>query len=246
MMVNPERPQLGLWISLTDPFALELAKVCGFDYVRLDNEYIPYSYAELAQMIRTANLLKLPIHVRISRMEDIDSLVAFGADGIIVPNCNSADRAREAITRVKYHPLGERGINFGSRAVVTSGLSGLEYVVQGNKRVSLTIQIEHVDARSELDDILSLEGIDMVSSGRGDISQSLGIPGQVTHPSVLKFEDEIIDKALAHGKKPVVMVASPEELSTMAARGVDMFTVGLDGALLRQGMSGCIGRFRVD
>jgi 4-hydroxy-2-oxoheptanedioate aldolase len=134
-------------------------------------------------------------------------------------------------------------MNPGCRAAHLAGNPGRGYPQKGNDYVSLTIQIEDIKVADYIDDILSLEGIDMVSSGRNDISQSLGIPGESTHPKVLEMEDLIIRKALQYGKTPVILVSSKEEMRTFVNKGVKVFTVANDEALLRGAMKNHLALF---
>ena len=239
------KPVLGTWISIADASVIEMAKWAGFDYIRIDNEYIPFSPAKIAELIRTANLLEMPVHVRISRMEDIVSLISYGADGIIVPDCNTVSRVKEAIDRVKFYPIGNRGVNPGCRAAYLAGCPGKEYLRKANDLVSLTIQIEDVKAADIIDEIASLEGIDMISSGRNDISQSFGCPGETTHPRTLEFERLIIEKTLEYHKIPVILVNTYEEMAAMMEKGVTVFTIGNDEAILRAGMKNHLKRFQL-
>jgi 4-hydroxy-2-oxoheptanedioate aldolase len=236
-------PCLGTWISIADPNVIEIASGAGFDYVRIDNEYVPFDPGKLAELIRTANHLNLMAFVRISRMEDIVSLISFGANGVIVPDCNTVERTKEAIERVKYAPFGSRGMHPGCRAAHLAGIPGPKYLREGNNYVSLTIQIEDIRAADCIDDILSLDGIDMVSSGRNDISQSLGVPGESTHPKVLEMEDLIIRKSLQYGKVPVILVSSKEEMRAFMNKGVKVFTIANDEMLLRNAMKSHLSSF---
>ena len=243
-IVDQKKPLLGLMVSITDAGIIELAKTAGFDFVRVDNEYIPFDYGKICEMIRTANLLDLPILVRISRMEDITSLVSFGVNGIVVPDCDSVERAKKAIELTKFWPVGARGLNPGGRSFRVSGLTPAEYIQNANDSVTLTVQIEDVNVTDYIDDILSLDGIDMVSSGRSDISQSLGIPGQITHPKVLEFEDLVIKKALQHGKIPSILALSKEYLAQLVEKGVEVCSVASDEALLLGAMKDKLADYR--
>ena len=238
------KPVLGTWVSIADASVIEMAKWAGFDYIRIDNEYIPFDPAKLAELIRTANLLEIPVHVRISRMEDIVSLLSCGANGIIVPDCNTIERAKEAIDRVKYYPIGNRGVNTGCRAAYVAGCPGPEYCKKGNDLVSLTIQVEDVKVADFIDELVSLEGIDMISSGRNDIAQSIGHPGETNHPKVFEFEDLLVKKTLEHGKLPVVLVYTRKEMDALLAKGVNVFTMANDEAMLRAGMKDRLAMFR--
>jgi 4-hydroxy-2-oxoheptanedioate aldolase len=241
---NPGRPVFGVWATIADAGIVEMAKWAGFDFVRVDNEYIPLDFEKISEMVRTANLLDMPILVRISRMEDITSLVAFGVDGVVVPDCDSVERVKEAIRLVKYHPIGARGVNPGSRAVRMSGLAPADYIRQANGCVSLSIQIENANVAGYIDDILSLEGIDLVSSGRGDISQSLGVPGETKHPRVIEVEDFIIKKTLQHGKTPSILALTKEDLLDLMGKGVNFFTIANDDTLLINAMKRHVDDFR--
>ena len=105
-----------------------------------------------------------------------------------------------------------------------SGYSPGEYLKVANKIVNLTIQIEDIKAADHIDEILSLEGIDMVSSGKADISQSAGIPGQTNDPKVVAMENLIIKKALEHGKQPIILINDKKKMEELLAIGAKIFT----------------------
>lgn len=243
-LAKREKPVFGCWISYTDPLVVEQAKLAGFDYVRIDNEYYPMDPSQVGALIRTANLLDMPVFVRVSRLEDITTFIAYGVDGIIVPDCDSVERAQAAIEKIKYYPLGARGTHPGSRAVIMSGLETKEYYKVANKRVSLTVQIEDINMLDHLDEIMSLEGIDMISSGRNDIAQSMGMIGENKHPKVMEFEAKLIEKAKEHGKLPVMLVNNKEELKNAQANGVNVFTICTDTILLDQGLRNSLAKFQ--
>jgi 4-hydroxy-2-oxoheptanedioate aldolase len=226
-------PVLGLYMQSADPTVVEFAKAAGFDFIRLDNEHVLYDYAQLKSLIRTAILLDLPCQVRISHLADITKLLDAGAAGIVVPDVNTVDRAREAVAAVKYYPQGSRGIYPLSPPVgrfmrLTGSKDFAEYVKLANEYVSLTLQIEDVRTADCLDEILSLPGVDMVSSGKGDISQSLGMPGQTTAPEVLEFEQLLVRKALEYRKRPVLLANTKKNIEDLMRLGVRIFTCGPD------------------
>jgi 2-keto-3-deoxy-L-rhamnonate aldolase RhmA len=182
-------------------------------------------------MIQVANNTGIPVIVRIPRLDDIPILVDFGADGIMVPVV-TLERAKEAIERSKYKPIGNRSL-FGSfRAHRISGLSLKDYYQKANDHISLIVQIENLQGMSDIDEILNLEGVDIVTSGRNDISQSLGFPYDASHPKVLEFEDIVIKKSLHYGKIPAMDVQTKNDLIAMKAKGVHMVFSGRDEKFL--------------
>ena len=108
-----------------------------------------------------------------------------GAWGVQVPHVNTAEEARAAVDAVKYHPLGHRGMFSGSRPA-DYGLSGstAEYVEDANRNTLVCLMLEEVEAIENLESMVEVEGVDVYFIGSGDLSQSMGYPGQQTHPEV--------------------------------------------------------------
>ena len=231
LKADPDRPILGLYVMAKDPTLIEYAAMAGFDFIRIDYEHILFSASELREIIRTANLKGLMVQIRVPNMGEITKLLDAGVDSIVVPDVDTVEKAKEAIDAVKYYPLGHRGMYPMARCVW--GKSWQDYLKDGNNAVSLGIQIENIKARSILDEIISLEGIDMVSSGKQDISESAGIPGKVSDPLVLDMEEAIVKTALKYGKQPVCMATSKERVDELMAMGQKIFTVDMDYEIIR-------------
>jgi len=231
---------LGTWLSLTDPSMVEFVKWSGFDFVCIDNEYFPFDMNMMAQMIRTANNLDIPSLVRISRMDDISMLISTGAYGIMIPDCNY-ERAKEAVDRIKYSPIGKRSMFGGTRAMRIAGMNFKEYHKKANDQVSLVVQIEGKEGMEDLDKILALEGVDFMCTGRNDISQSLGVPGEPFHPKVDEFEDAIIKRSQAAGKPIILGAFTVEEArGYIKKHGINMQIVSRDISFIMDGMTGFV------
>jgi 4-hydroxy-2-oxoheptanedioate aldolase len=228
---------IGTWVSLSDPSLVEFVKWAGFDFVCLDNEYFPFDPDKMAQMIRTANNMEIPIIIRISRMEDISTLINTGADGIMIPDC-TFERAREAVRRIKYAPIGMRSMFATNRAMRVSGLDFKEYHKQANDHIAVVVQIEGKEGMADLDKILSLEGVDLICTGRYDISQSLGVSCEANHPLVDEFEDIVIKKTFQYGKIPILGASTEKEAQDIFIKQkVPMAIVSRDIAFLMNGMT---------
>ncbi|MDR1317470.1 MAG: hypothetical protein LBK13_11425 [Spirochaetales bacterium] len=234
-----EKPVVGTWVSLTDPGVIEFVKWAGFDFVCLDNEYFPFDPNMMGQMIRTANNLEIPLIIRISRMEDISTLINFGTDGIMIPDC-TFERAKDAVERIKYAPIGMRSMFATSRSMRVSGLGFKEYHKQANDHVTLLVQIEGKRGMEDLDKILSLDGVDMVCTGRYDISQSLGVPCEANHPMVDEFEDIVIKKTIDAGKIPFLGGNEKEAQDILSRQNVRMVIVSRDTAILTSGFASIV------
>ena len=105
------------------------------------------------------------------------------------------------VDAVKYAPLGRRGMTPGrANAYAVSGMSSKEYIEASNRETMVPVQIEDVEGVENLPEILKVEGVDIVVVGPGDLSASLGYPGQRSHPKVLEVIEQIIDQVYAAGK----------------------------------------------
>lgn len=230
------RNTFGLYITIPDPTVIEMAAEAGFDFVRIDLEHFLVDPETVLRMISTANLLSLSVHVRVGSISEITRVLEAGADGVIVPHISTKEAALEAVNAVKFYPLGERGMYNGYRCLRYGGIPLSEYMEKANDSVLLTVQIEDKAGLSHIDEILSIPGIDMVSSGKSDLSQSLGLLGQSNHPAVLEAEELIAERAAVHQVYPSLLVGNESRMKRLIEKGVHSFTIGRDRNLLMQGM----------
>lgn len=235
---------LGIYLSLFDPATVELAAQSGYDFARVDLEHTLMGMGELRELIRTASLAQLPVFVRVPSLESVAAMLDMGADGIMVPGVNSVEMAEKAIALTKYAPLGCRGMAGSQRNTRFGAERMKDYTARANREVLLCVQIESREGIGQIDEILSLEGIDMVSTGRLDLSQSFGLAGQNEHPDILAAEDTIVRKAIQYGKLPVLLVNTLERKNALAEKGVRGFMTGRDSLLLGSAMRSNVNVFR--
>jgi 4-hydroxy-2-oxoheptanedioate aldolase len=132
-----------------------------------------------------------------------------------------------------------------NRAMRVSGLSFKDYHKQANDHIVLVVQIEGREGMADLDRIIALEGVDLVCTGRYDISQSLGIPCEADHPKVDEFEDIVIKKAFQGGKIPILGAANEKEARDIFNKQhVPLIIVSRDIAFLTNGMSALVKSLR--
>lgn len=234
----------GINVALEDPVIIEMAARAGYDFVRIDCEHMLFSDDVLKNMIRTARLLNMPVQVRVADLGKATALLDLGVSGLMLPHVSSAEIAKKAVDTIKYAPLGHRGMTGASRALNFGEHTMSEYSKWANDDVSIIVQIEDQSGLDHIDEILSVPGIDMVATGRNDLSQALGIPGQNTHPEVLKAEDMVIRKAIEHGKIPTLLVKNKARLEELKEKGVYCFTLGRDESLLLENMNRVLNQLK--
>lgn len=222
----------GLTVDLLDPVTIEMAAAAGYDFVRIDREHILFDNAALRNMFDRARLLNIACQIRVNALEDINCYLSLGASAIMVPHVESREQALAAINMVKYAPLGERGMTGRIRSVSFGGMTREEYLRTANDKIDLIVQIESREGIAHIDEILSLEGIDMVATGKADLSQSFGVPGQKAHPNVLAAEEFIVKKALEYGKIPTLVAENKQRAEELEAMGVHCYLTGHDESIL--------------
>ena len=239
-----KKASLGIYIGDTGEAVAEMAAYAGFDYMRIDLEHSLSDASKLKNLIRIADAVDMPTLVRVGSLDDITKILDFGASGILVPDISTAEQAKEAVRRTKFAPLGERGVTNIGRNVKYSKISLADYVKQANEETALCIQIESREGVDHLGDILSVPGIDIVTTGRQDMSQSYGVPGQPAHPDVDKAEEMVIQKAAEKGLQVMISAGSPEKMRELNQKGVYLNTICFDAQFITGQFADLITTYR--
>src|SRR3989338_9028317 len=177
-------PRFGAWISLSHPSIAEAFVRAGVDFLGLDLEHSTTSLEQAQQLIATAQAGGIACLPRLSshNAEQARRLLDAGADGLIVPNVSRPEEVQRLIEWCKYPPVGKRG--FGVARAQGYGMAFDEYVASWNARSTIIIQIESIQAVEAADTLLQSDAVDGVMVGPYDLSGSLGLPGQLSHPKV--------------------------------------------------------------
>tara|TARA_B100000780_G_scaffold259787_1_gene211060 strand:+ start:175 stop:909 length:735 start_codon:yes stop_codon:yes gene_type:complete len=179
-----EKNTIGSWITLNNSSVAEIMASCGFDWLCVDMEHSIIDYSEAQQLIATIQSKGIKAFVRVGENNNriIKRVLDAGADGIIVPMVNNKEEAIKAINSVKYPPIGNRGV--GLARAQDYGFGFDDYKNNIADSIKLIVQIEHVDAVNNLEEILSLDGIDGTFIGPYDLSGSMGKPGKYNDDDV--------------------------------------------------------------
>lgn len=191
---------LGSWITLNHNSIAEIMSVSGFDWLCVDMEHSVTDYSEAQMLIATIQSKGIKAYVRVGENNNriIKRVLDAGADGIIVPMVNSKEDAIDAVKSVKYPPLGTRGV--GLARAQGYGFDFENYKNNKADNIKLIVQIEHIDAVNNLEDILSLDGIDGTFIGPYDLSGSMGKPGNYNDDDVIEIIRKYEDTAKKYNK----------------------------------------------
>jgi len=201
---------LGSWITINHFSIIEIMADAGFNWLCVDMEHSVIDYFEAEQLIATIQSKGLMAYVRVGENNPriIKRLLDAGADGIIVPMVNSKEDALKAIDAVRYPPKGIRGV--GLARAQNYGFGFEEYKEGKANKIKLIVQIEHIDAVNNLEEILELDGIDGTFIGPYDLSGSMGKPGQYNEPDVKDVLERYKTIAKEHDKLMGYHVIQPD------------------------------------
>ena len=220
---------LGSVVVCNAPDLVEILGITGFDFVMIDNEHGPMGHESSQHLIRAAELRGICPIVRVpdTRESTILHTLDVGAYGIQAPQVNDAETARELVQFSKYHPLGKRGVAFPRSA--DYGLTDLNtYFEYENSQVMVIVHCENIRGLENLDAICQVPGIDVIFLGPYDMSQSMGICGQINHPRIEEAAKKVVETSKKYGKVAGIFVSGGAAARERAAQGFQYILAGMD------------------
>jgi 2-keto-3-deoxy-L-rhamnonate aldolase RhmA len=217
----------GGWVSYAHPSITETFARAGFDFVAIDMEHSTISLEQAQRIIAASQSEGVPCLPRpVSHSNDwIKPLLESGADGMLVQMVNTPAEVETLLGHVKYPPTGRR--SYGVNRAHAYGIDFEEYIKNWNDTSSFLIQVESVEAVKNIDALLAYDEIDGVMIGPYDISGSLGVPGETSHPLVLEASRTVIAACEKAGKSCGTQVADASEAGVNA-----LFQLGYTYAIL--------------
>ena len=196
------QPVFGSMITFPSAPVVEMLGFLGYDWVLIDNEHGSITVDLAEDLIRAAEYAGAAPIVRPvgNRPEIIAPFLDRGAWGVQVPHVNTPAEARAAVSAVKYYPEGERGL-FSRGRPAEYGFAGStpDYVAAANRNTLVCLMLEEVEAIENIPELVQVPGVDVYFIGAGDLSQSMGYPGQQTHPEVQALVEKGVRQIVAAG-----------------------------------------------
>jgi 4-hydroxy-2-oxoheptanedioate aldolase len=184
--LNAGETVYGALLTVMNPELVEMLGVAGLDYIVMEGEHGPWDESQILSIVRASELVGVTPTIRLSNLEPdrICRLLDLGVQGIHCSHVASRAEAEELVRVVKLYPLGERGFGRFSRANFYGVLDELDAVRAANEESLVVAQIEDRHGIENIDENLQVPGIDVISVGPSDLSQSYGLPGQYDHPTM--------------------------------------------------------------
>lgn len=214
----------------------QIAKTSGFDTLYVDMEHNTLSIDATCQICIAAQQIGITPLVRVpaNSPEYICRVLDGGAMGVITPHIRSAEEAREMVKLVKFAPLGERSAGGALSQYHYRSFPLAETNAAMNNATMLVVMLETVAALEHVEEIIAVDGVDMLLVGSNDLCNEMGITGQYDHPRLRDAFARAIAAAKAAGKHVGVGgLASRNDLMTQFVKlGARYVSTGTDMAFL--------------
>lgn len=231
-----DRALIGGWVCSGSPVMAEIMAGSGLDVVLIDMEHAPNGLQSvLAQLHALSGYPVTPI-VRVPSADPvtIKQVLDLGVQNLLVPMISTPEQARDVAAATAYPPRGIRGIG---NALARSGRWNRvqNYLDDAADHISVYLQIETMQGVQNAEAIASVEGIDGIFAGPSDLSASMGLLGQQTHPQVVEAVKATFSSAKRAGKTAGVNAFDPAAARDYLEAGASWVLVGADVSLVARG-----------
>ena len=236
--------QLGIWNTVGGNTVPELLGGSGFDWVLVDCEHAAIETVEVLPALQAIG--QNPDTSAIVRVAANDPtlfkrVLDMGAQTVMVPYVQTADEAAAAVHAMRYGPNGIRGMAGMTRATRYGRVK--DYYIKAEEELCLIVQIETLEGLQNLDAIAQTDGVDAVFIGPADLSASMGLRGQVSHPDVDKAIADAITELVNMDVPAGVMALDPAVAQRYLACGASFVAVAVDLVTLADAVADIRNRF---
>lgn len=228
---------IGTWCILPSPQVINVLAKSGLDFVLIDMEHGPSGFETAQSMIEAAESEGCEAIIRVPNNDETNVLRALdiGASGVIVPHIESVVDREQAMSYIKYPPVGIRG--FSPYTKTGSYHSRPDHTKLENDKTLAGIIVEGMSGINDFDKIIDDPNLDLIYLGAYDLSVALGIPGEVNHPKIKEIQKEYTKKAREKNKAVGGLFHSKDDLSYFKEIGVQFLCYKVDTNIIYDGIN---------
>ena len=225
---------IGTWVQMASPSVANVIAHSGLDFVTIDMEHGPASFETCEAMLYAIEAGGSTPMIRLGEGSSPTILRALeiGCRSILVAHVRSGEEAGEIVRAMLYHPLGDRGLAPFTRVHDYTSTDLQQRLDRANDAQLAGVLVEDGEGLRNLDDILAIDRLDLVYLGMFDLSQSLGLAGQVDHPDVIAAVTEAVARIEATGKAAGAVCRDVPHLEWLLGAGFRYISYLCDTALL--------------
>lgn len=236
-LLKEGRPSLSTHIHTTWPSIVEAIGHAGmYDYVEFVAEYAPFDLHELDHLCRAAELHNLGMMIKVDqepRAFLAGRAIGSGFGSVLFADCRNAEEVRQCVRTVRPDtPEDEGTYGVAMRRFAYMGYGGGREYVQALRDVVVAVMIEKRGSVEQLEEILTIPGVDMIQWGPADYTMSIGRAGERGSPEVKAVERRVIEMSLRAGVQPRAEIGSPDQAKYYLDLGVRHFCIGTDISIL--------------
>lgn len=234
------RTAFGTCLHFTDPAVYEMTASLGLDAIWLDLEHHAVSDAQAGELIRAARAGgPTDVVVRPGKGEFARAarLLEVGAHGIMYPRCQSPEEAAELVRWTKFAPVGERGFDGANADSDYMARPMVDYLKLANANTFIIVQVEDEPSVARCEEIIAVDGVDMLMLGPADMTVLSGRPGTFDHPSLAEAFRRVASAAKAAGKHWASTSMSLDHARQLAEMGASLVFHGADIVMVRREMT---------
>jgi 4-hydroxy-2-oxoheptanedioate aldolase len=232
------------WLAIANSFSAETMAHQGWDSLTIDLQHGVIDYQAMVSMLQAISTTPTVPLVRVPWLEPgiLMKTLDAGAYGVICPMVSTREDAQKLVAYTSYAPKGTR--SFGPIRAFLYG--GADYPEHANDTIVSFAMIETAQALDNLDDILSVEGLDAIYVGPSDLSLALGCKPSFddVDPKAQQAIDHILARAKAHGVVAGIHNGAPEGALKRVAKGFQFVTVGSDARLMAAGAQATVAKMK--
>ncbi|EFA74432.1 HpcH/HpaI aldolase/citrate lyase-Cytidylyltransferase family protein [Raphidiopsis brookii D9] len=236
----------GTWSMLSSPAVLNVIATTGLDFVIVDLEHGPTSFETAENQLYAAESGGIEPIIRLAEdhAPHILHALEIGAQSILVSQVSTASQAERIVKSCKYFPDGDRGLSPFTRNHGYSDQNLPQKLQYANEQMLVGILVEGVEGVSNIPEIAKVPGLDMIYLGVYDLSQSCGVPGDLTNTKVLRIMRDYVklieDCGLAAGS----VARDPKYIELLLDAGFRFVSYRVDCAILRDGLESAVGWYQ--
>ena len=216
-------------LELFTPGIGPMLAACGLDFVIYDMEHGRCGIETLASMIASCRGSGIAPMARVPDLESapLSRILDLGAVGVMVPRIETRAQTERIVAELKYPPRGKRGVALGlAHDLYKPG--GAPYLSQADEDTAVIVIVETVRAFENLEEIVSVPGLDVAWMGHYDLTASMGIPAQFDHPRFLDAMDRLLQVCARHNVAPGFLPGTAADAAHWIQKGFRAISLGSD------------------
>ena len=244
--LNNNIPVIGTWIVVPSINNIDIICSSGIDFIIIDREHGPITFETAQEMAIACDSRNVSPLMRVGDIEKsfIQNALDIGVHGIQIPNIETKEDALKVVNYSKYPPIGNRGFSPFTRAGEYTNLNSKKLLSESNNNTLVVLNVEGKNAIKNIDDIISVNHVDVVFVGLFDLSKELNIPGEIESPKILEALKLITKKCENKGIYVGTIATSLKQMDWFIDIGIKYIVYGVDCNIIKSSYEKVVNHFR--